>query len=345
MVFATACTNNTSSTTKFNKSIIEKDTCDATNNFYDNEKTYLLSGNDFISVSGEIENPGKVNYADLPLHSLIVKETVLQNSENKFIGAYRYDGYSLSDIINKMILDKKNKDDFRPIIDLYIEIKNDNGESVVFSWGELYYPIHRHEIIIATRVMNIVPSKTKEQWTLPTERKIIVASDLLTERNISNPTKIIIKSLDCKYKVDREIELHSETVSIKNSKTELTILKQLPKDLQEHDFPSIFYGRGRGIHGVTPFKGGLLKDLLADYYSIGKDDIKNGMIVIAAKDGYRSAFTVSEIFNRNDQSEVMIIDHNNYQSAGKFSLFCSGDFFSDRAISAISEIRFLNDKR
>jgi len=33
--------------------------------------------------------------------------------------------------------------------------------------------------------MRIVPSKTKELWQLPETSKLVVANDLLTERNIS----------------------------------------------------------------------------------------------------------------------------------------------------------------
>ncbi len=92
-----------------------------------------------------------------------------EDGSNAFIGAYRYDGYSLFDILNDRILKKKNKEEFSPIIDLYVEIENAKGEKVVLSWGEIYYPNFLHNSIIATDVMRIVPSKTKELWPLPSE--------------------------------------------------------------------------------------------------------------------------------------------------------------------------------
>ena len=42
--------------------------------------------------------------------------------------------------------------------------------------------------------MNIVPVKSKDQWPLPESSKVIVFSDLYTERNISNPVRITVKS-------------------------------------------------------------------------------------------------------------------------------------------------------
>jgi beta-aspartyl-peptidase (threonine type) len=65
------------------------------------------------------------------------------------------------------------------------------------------------------------------------------------------------------------------------------------------------------------------------------------MVVIAGLDGYRAAFTLSEIVNRNDQQEVLIIDKDNYEGAGRFSIFPACDYFSDRAIKAVMEIDLL----
>ena len=62
-------------------------------------------------------------------------------------------------------------------------------------------------------------------------------------------------------------------------------------------------------------------DLLRDYYTFHPKSCSNGMAVIAGIDGYRAAFTLSEIVNRNDQQEILIIDRDNYEGAGRFSLF------------------------
>jgi hypothetical protein len=146
------------------------DSSDKTNNFYDNVETYSLPVKDLV-IEGEIANPGKVDFSNLPVHSVIVKETLLDSvGGDKFVGAYRYDGYSLFDILNNRILKKVNISEFKPIIDLYVEVENDKGEKVVFSWGEIYYPNNLHKILIASGVARIVPSKTKELWPLPVEQ-------------------------------------------------------------------------------------------------------------------------------------------------------------------------------
>jgi hypothetical protein len=69
------------------------------------------------------------------------------------------------------------------------------------------------------------------------------------------------------------------------------------------------------------------------------------MVTISAKDGYRVAYSFSEIFNRNDQSEVLLINRDEDQQGGKFSIFPAADFFSDRAVKAINGIYmdFINE--
>ncbi len=317
------------------------DTTDSTNNFYDNEPIKQLPMV-ALAVDGEIANPGAVDFSKLPLRSVIVKETSLNpDGSNKFVGAYRYDGYSLFDILNTVKLQKKNKAEFPPIIDLYVEISNDKGEKVIFSWGEIYYPNNLHNIIIANTVMRIVPSKTKELWPLPETSKLVVVSDLLTERNISNPSKITVRSADATFKIQKGLSpMFSETFSFKAEDGENVLMKVIPKELSKITYHTIFYGRGKGIHSTTPFTGYLLKQVLEPYFKLSKENIQHGLFVFAGLDGYRVAITYAELFNRNDQAEFLLIEDPNDLEGGNFKIFPAPDFFSDRAVRALSEIRF-----
>ena len=312
------------------------DTTDATNDFYDNETTHLLPL-EMIIVEGETSETFNIDLSALPMRSVIVKETRWTPDSNKFVGAYRYDGPSLYDIINNCPLMKKNAEDFNPIIDAYVEVSNAKGEKVVFSWGEIFYPIHRHELIIGTQVMHIVPSKSKDMWPLPEEARIICGADLLTERNISSPTKITIRSLDKNFTVNRELNpMISENFGIYNNEKEVVRYDELPEGDMAY-YPNIFYGRGRGIHAVTPFEGVILRDVLDEYFETTPEALKTGMFTVSAADGYRAAFTYSEIMNRNDQSEVIIMDEG-MNDGGRFHLYSAADFFSDRAIKSVTGI-------
>ena len=313
-----------------------------TNDFYDDAPTMQLKGAKKILITGEIEKDMTIDLSRQKKHTITVKETTITGGNVGFTGAYRYDGYSLYDILDRVVLKKKNEAEFNPIIDLYVEVTNDRGETAVFSWGEIYYPVNMHRLMIATSVARIVPSKAKDLWPLPTETKVVAGNDLVTSRNISNPVKITVKSLDCNYPVNRGMSpMFSETMKLCVNGKQRAILTELPEGMDSETYHTVFYGRGMGIHGTTPFIGSMLKELISDYYRLSAEALQKGMVVIAGLDGYRAAFTLSEIVNRNDQEEVLIIDRDNYEGAGRFSIFPACDFFSDRAIKAVMEINLL----
>jgi len=316
------------------------DSTNITNDFYDDAETYVLPVNT-ISIKGEIENPGIVDFSKLPHRSIIVKETLLSNDGDKFVGAYRYLGYALYDILNLVKLNKKNKEEFNPIIDLYVQIENDKGEKVNLSWGEIYYPNQLQDIIIATKVSRIVPSKTKDLWPLPDKSKLVVASDLITERNISNPIKITVLSYPKSFKTIKGLKpLYSPKIDFYNENVHAATITEYPEGLQIKKYNTIFYGRGRGIHSTQPFTGVLLKDVMEKYVQVTQKNLREGIFLVVAKDGYRGVFSFGELMNRNDQSEILLVCRPEATDNGIFRLFPACDFFSDRAIKGVSEIYF-----
>lgn len=333
-------TNNTKKNHQHMVRTYKADTTDRTNGFFDNAETYDLVLQP-IAIGGEIANPGIVDLSKLPLRSVIVKETLLSEDGDKFTGAYRYDGYALYDILNHIEVNKKNKEEFGPIIDQYVQIENADGEKVCISWGEIFYPNHLQEILIATRVMRIVPSKTNELWPLPQKAKLVVPTDLITERNISDPVKITVKSYPKSFKTVKGLKpLYSPKLDILVEKEIVATLEENPEHLKEEEYHTIFYGRGKGIHSTQPFHGVQLKDVLKPYVEFNQRNLREGIFLIAAKDGYRGVFTFGEVMNRNDQSEILLVCNPEVKDDGIFRVFPACDFFSDRAIKGITEISF-----
>jgi hypothetical protein len=315
------------------------DSTEMTNNFYDNTETFQIPVRE-LTVEGEIANPGKVDFSKLPKHSVIVKETLLDTAgKDEFVGAYRYDGYSLFDILEKRILNKANAEEFSQIIDMYIEIENDRGEKVVFSWGEIYYPNNLHRILIADAVSRIVPSKTGELWELPAESKIVAGNDLISERNIGSPVKITVKSFPKTFEVRKGLSpMFSKQVRLFDHGNFAGSITGYPPDAREVTYNTIFYGRGKGIHSTEPFTGLMLKDILDGTFPFTRGALQQGIMCIAAQDGYRCSVSFSELFNRNDQQEFIIVRTNPDEDGGLFRIFPASDFFSDRAIKSVSEI-------
>lgn len=313
-----------------------------TNDFYDKSETHHL-GLPVIRIAGETSRGGVADFSMLPKRSVHVKEAVIdRKGTNRFKGAYRYDGYSLFDILNTFIPEKSNTTEFSSVIDLIAEVENQDGEKVVFSWGEIYYPVSLHRIIVATDVTAIVPVKTGELWPLPSRPMIVAANDLLTERNITSPETITIRSFRRSFTVDRSTAPRYSPF--------IGIFEQGNPSFrfagQEHEnentsvtYNTIFYGRGRGIHSTKPFTGIMLKDILKDRFPLNRNNIRQGALCIAGTDGYRCVVSYSELFNRNDQQEFLLVDCGE-QEGGRFRIFPASDFFSDRAIKSVSEIHF-----
>jgi hypothetical protein len=318
------------------------DSMDLTNNFYDNVETFSLPVND-LSVEGEISNPGVVDLNKLTKRSVIVKEAILDNEGgNKFVGAFRYDGYSLMDILDNIKIHKNNSEEFQSVIDLYVEIENASGEKVVFSWGEIYYPNNLHKIILASDVARIVPSKTKDLWVLPKTSKLVCGNDLVTERNIKAPTKITVRSYPKTFKTVKGMSpMFSEGFSILTGNKEPVKITEFESGLNLDTYNTIFYGRGRGIHSTTPFKGVLLKSMIEKYFPSTRENLMTGLFCFAGKDGYRMTVSFSELFNRNDQQEFLLVKSAPNEDGGLFRIFPSCDFFSDRAIKSLSEVHFI----
>jgi hypothetical protein len=314
-----------------------------TNNFYDKAETLPLPVKELV-IDGEISNPGKVDFSKLHKHSVIVKETLLDSTgSDKFVGAYRFDGYSLFDILDNRILQKANDAEFKPIIDLFVEIEGEKGEKVIFSWGEIYYPNNLHRILIASDVSRIVPSKTKDLWPLPQESRIIAGNDLVTERNISSPVRITVRSYPISLMTEAGMNnMFAPDFRMFSNGKLISTVEILPPDLPDRTFNTIFYGRGRGIHSTTPFMGIMLKDLLVKFYPFIKDNLKTGLICLCGIDGYRCSCSYSEIMNRNDQQEFLLITGSDCEDGGLYRIFAASDFFSDRAVKSLSEIHLRN---
>ncbi|MDD2714290.1 MAG: hypothetical protein PHW04_00195 [Candidatus Wallbacteria bacterium] len=310
------------------------------NDFYDNEKTFELAVPP-LTIAGEVENPGPVDFTKLPVRSLMARETEMKNGFPGFTGAYRYDGYSLFDILKESYLSKKNKQEFPPIIDLMVIVENKKGDKVVLSWGEIFYPTSLHRIIIAKSVSPIIPSKTKEQWPIPPSSKLICGNDLLTVRNISDPIRITVISNPHSFPVQKDLSpLYASKVRIFEKEKLLADTADFPQGLETRTYPTVFFGRGKGFHGLEQFNGRLLKEILAPYYSADPENLKKGYLTLVGADGYRVSVTASELFNRNDYSEYLFIDAGSYQDGGRFKVYPAYDFFSDRAVKGLSEIRF-----
>jgi hypothetical protein len=313
------------------------------NDFYDNTPVKNLAGPMKIEIVGEVANPGFVNLKTLPRHSLIIREARLEEGKIAFIGSYRYDGYSLFDILKEKVVAKKNQAEFRSIIDLLVAVENAQGEKVILSWGEIYYPSALHRILIADRVAPIIPSETKENWPLPDAMKLVCGNDLVSERNMGSPLRITVFSAPLSLPGKKgQKPLFAAGFQVLRPDGQAAAVDPTGWQAAAREYPAVFYGRGKGFHGIQYFNGRPLKNVLKGFFTLDGESLRRGYLVAASVDGYRVAVSLSELFNRNDQTEFLLVDRGDDPDGGRFSIFPAPDFFSDRAVKAVSHIYFLN---
>ncbi len=310
------------------------------NNFFNTESPTMLGVVSEILITGETDGDQRVSLEKLPWHSVTLREVVKEGDSARFLGTFRYDGVALSDILSSVKIDKSSKGDFYPPVDLYVEVWNDAGEFAVFSWGEIIYSNDVYNIIIAKAATRVIPGKTGEKWDIPQSDKIVVGTDLFAERGISNPSKIVIKSLKGDFKVNREPEkFYSEILEIIKGKEVVASLSSIPENLPKLDRRTIYYGHGMGYKGLRTFSGvridGVLRGILPD----GKENLRTGLVCIEAVDGYRASFSLSELINRVDGAEPLLM----YGESGEkgresFSVYADNDLFADRSIKGVNKI-------
>ncbi len=294
-------------------------------------------------VGGEVINPGTLSFDGLRERTVFVKE-LLPSEETpgyKFIGAFAYTGYSLSDLIKDVVVDKRNKTEFGLSLDLYVVVSNSKGESAVFSWGELFFSKSGQDIILATGVTPVFPSAADERWEVPSVSKIVAANDFFSLRNIQEPETITILSFPVSlpgtkgtlpiYSPDLKITFRDQTATVDSFEGVESSLR----------LSTVFFGLHKGLRHVSVFKGVSLGEVLDEKFEISNSDIQHGLLAVSAVDGYRVVYSLAEIANRTDMEEVMLIDLGNDED-GRFVIFPGSDFFADRYLKGAKTGHMLN---
>ncbi|MBN1387657.1 MAG: hypothetical protein JW965_04375 [Bacteroidales bacterium] len=302
------------------------------NDPYDNDRAVKLKGN-MPYVSGEILNHGQAYVDKLLKRTVVVKEyfPAKRNGKPEFRGAFQYIGYSLSDIVKDYVVSKYNKGEFGLTSDIFVIVENDRGNRAVFSWGELFFTTHNHDIILATHVQPIFPVASDEKWTLPEKTRLVASNDYITVRNIDQPSKIIIRSFPQSFPGSRGLRpLFSPEIEIRGPGNKTTVIdnSMTVNDLRvSHDL--VFFGMHKGLRSIDNYTGVPLAEVLRQRFSFTNDDLARGMIAIGAKDAYRVVFSLSEILNRTDMAEVILLDEPDDED-GRFMVHPGIDFFADR---------------
>ncbi len=308
--------------------------------FHQTEETAMEPG--ILEVIGEVAEEGKVNLRNFYKREVVMREAkLLPGGEYEFVGAYRYIGYSLFDLLHPFNHEKKNREEFRPAIDLYVVVENDKGESVSISWGEIFFTANPHQILIATESAPMKPYRVDVEYPVEKQWKLVVATDLYASRQLINPVKITVKSFDKKiFPIDRDLDpLFSTELVISLADTLTFAENEYNADMNNLEYQTIFYGMGMGHHPNPVFKGTSLSAVFSKHFDpLNHHWFRNGLVCFAGIDGYRTVFSYSELFNRLDQNPAMLIVTEEGSDGGRYRIFHPLDFYADRSVKSLAEM-------
>ncbi|MBE0663431.1 MAG: hypothetical protein IH597_13305 [Bacteroidales bacterium] len=312
--------------------------------FHQTKEVSLKTGT--LTVEGEVKTPGEINLDNHYKQEVFIKESLYDaESGINFIGAYRYRGYSLFDLLHPFNHEKKNAEVFRPAIDLYVVIENATGERVSFSWSEIFHTNNPHQIIIATEAAPIVPYRKEVNYETGDTWKVVAANDLFAYRVLVDPVKITVYSFDKKeYVINRDLEpLYSQEIQVMQDDQQIASIPMIEDEDAYTRYYSSFYGMGMGYHAARYFQGPLLSKLLEGSIDFFDPELnRHGLVCFAGLDGYRSVYSYSELFNRTDQVMHILAVPENPMDGGFYRIFHPSEFYADRSVKSLAEIYFFS---
>jgi hypothetical protein len=306
-----------------------------TNSFFDDSEMKAFDPKSIV-IQGEVQDAGPVDLSSLPIRSVAIKEMGLENGQRVFKGAFFVSGYSLYDILNSKNFKKAPENTFPSPTDLYVVVENDKGEKAAFSWGEIYYR-NSFDILITKTIQPINPARAKASYVLPDTPRLICAGDLVNARFISNPARITVKSYHGSMPKDKPKDIYSPELNVV-SKTGSFKIGDIGSSVEKRTVSDVSYGHGMGFKGSENVTGYLLKDLISANLKPTPDMLREWIAVASAKDGYRVVISLSEIMNRGDNQDFLLMDKKDTPGSGRYHLYPAGDFFADRDVRAVEKL-------
>lgn len=308
--------------------------------FHQTESVSLQTGT--LEVAGEVEEPGMINFDNHYKREVMIKESIRdEKTGTTFLGAFRYIGYSLFDILHPFNVNKKNAGEFRPQTDIYIIIENAQNESVVFSWSEIFHTNIPHQIMIASEVAPIVPYRAEVDYSIGEKWKVVAGNDLYAYRVLEDPVKITVRSFDHKkYEVTRNMEpLFSDNIHVLLHDEKIANIIPSENEPCKTRYFASFYGMGMGYHEAEYFEGPKLESKLSGIIQPFDQELnRHGLVCFAGADGYRAIYSYSELFNRTDQTRPILSIADNPMEGGYYRIFQPLEFYADRSVKALKEI-------
>lgn len=271
------------------------------------------------------------------------------SSDKTYLGAYRYHGISIINILDGIKIKKPVDAAFDGPHDIIVQFKARNGKISQCSYGELVMSANMFSYILAYKREPIQPAKEGDSYTKNLYKedikglKLVIACDNDTTRYLDDVVEInlLVPRYDNLFLPEAKkgkscSSTHIECISLGKLHT-ANFSKVQPQTLSNW----IQVGHGRGYKGISNAKGFNLRSFLTKNFSFIPHD---AWFLFVGCDGYRCVFSYKEIFEHDSGSELFIatqIDGTSVQ--GNYMVASASDFFVDRCVWGLSHILLFSD--
>jgi DMSO/TMAO reductase YedYZ molybdopterin-dependent catalytic subunit len=306
-----------------------------------------------VRITGALRSPLEITMSSLETLSASGVQLNDVVKDGKFNGVFEFRGAPLRDLLDLARVEKKETD-FKKPIDLAILVRNNAGQMVTLSWGEVFFR-NKEEIILATSAKPVFPKKGIDHFENKDEYhqmiqtlnrtvsfpRLIVRSDFYTDRSIEGVTEIEVYDLRPDVPGKKSPNPYSEDFVVNGS-----VMKPYTKDrFDESSLREIrvhIVGEGRGYHGTHDLRGVSLKELIM----AAQPNLNlNTVLLVSASDAYRSLLSYGEVFLNPHSDRILVAserDGKPIKENGKFIMVLPDDLLADREVKAVRRIEVIS---
>jgi len=302
-----------------------------------------------LLVSGQIDKTWAMKASDFEELAQTRLRCIENEKSGTISGAYTYQGVPLLSILEGVRPSNRTDDPFDRPLDMVVIVKNQQGFSSWFSYGELTMCTDSDPVLLAFHREELRSSRDPEKYTLnnwhgPHDGLRLVASrDWDNSRHIDNASELQLlrpnwpspEGTPTMKIPGKDAPIPTQVVMANGSEI---IWQGRPDslDLPLHEISDWRrFGHGRGLKSKSPevAQGFRFSELSKKIYP---DMNREDAILVVAIDGYRTLFSGREILE-HPQGQGLLIQESTSEGQG-WCLLSSGDFFVDRCVRSVSHI-------
>ena len=279
-----------------------------------------------IALSGSVKKAGPVDAAALAALPRHVVPAKVQGAK-AYRGTFEVNGVALKDLLEKAEVAKATPDGFDRPLDLAVVVTGRDGRKVLFSWGELFLGDDAGAALLVDRIRPLVPHH----------------HEAIDDSRFAPGNLLGVEARETKKKDLAEPWVEAPALVLPDGKS-VPLTADALKGIARVEGEDDAIGLGRGFRSHSRWAGASLAALLRAKLPAGTD---SGLlfVVVTGSDGYRSLYSGGEVLLSRLPENVVLVDTEDgkplLKKSGRLKSLPRGDFFADRDVRTVSEVRVL----